>query len=277
MTLSAKVTLQAHLKKTWQGRIGKILISLVGLLALIILLSWLLLPVYVKRVAVEQVQQQLGRKLAIGEVRFSPFALALTANDVSLYEPDQRSPALSLKTLVLNLSLSSAWHRALVIDEVRLTAPQVHVVRTSADGYGRYNFSDILDKLAAQPKSDAPFRFSLANLQLQNGSILFDDKVLEKHIKIDELQIAVPFLSNFPKEVNSFVQPMLSAKINGTPFDLKARSKPFVDSLDTTLAIDIDRLNVPAYIAYIPVPLPLKIQSAQLSTKLDLTFSRKKN
>lgn len=277
MTLSAKVTLQAHLKKTWQGRIGKILISLVGLLALIILLSWLLLPVYVKRVAVEQVQQQLGRKLAIGEVRFSPFALALTANDVSLYEPDQRSPALSLKTLVLNLSLSSAWHRALVIDEVRLTAPQVHVVRTSADGYGRYNFSDILDKLAAQPKSDAPFRFSLANLQLQNGSIVFDDKVLEKHIKIDELQIAVPFLSNFPKEVNSFVQPMLSAKINGTPFDLKARSKPFVDSLDTTLAIDIDRLNVPAYIAYIPVPLPLKIQSAQLSTKLDLTFSRKKN
>ncbi|MDY7536877.1 DUF748 domain-containing protein [Undibacterium sp. RTI2.1] len=277
MTLSAKVTLQAHLKKTWQGRIGKIIISLVGLLALIILLSWLLLPVYAKRVAVEQVQQQLGRKLAIGEIRFSPFTLALTANDISLYEPDQRSPALSLKTLVLNLSLSSAWHRALVIDEVRLTAPQVHVVRTSADAYGRYNFSDILDKLAAQPKSDAPFRFSLANLQLQNGSIVFDDKVLGKHIKIDELQIAVPFLSNFPKEVNSFIQPMLSAKINGTPFDLKARSKPFVDSLDTTLAIDIDRLNVPAYVAYIPVPLPLKIQSAQLSTKLDLTFSRKKN
>ncbi|MFZ6844440.1 DUF748 domain-containing protein [Undibacterium sp. RuTC16W] len=282
MTTSAKATLQTslqtQLKKIWQGRTGKILISLLSALLLLAAFSWLLLPAYVERVATEQVQQQLGRKLEIGAIRFSPFALALTADQVTLFEADQKTAAVSIKSLLLNLSLSSAWRQALVIDEVRLSEPHIHLVRTSGKDYGRYNFSDIIDKLAAQPKSQgAPLRFSLANVQVQNGHIVFDDQVVTKQTNIDALQIAVPFLSNFPTEVNSFVQPMLSAKINGTPFELKARSKPFADSLDTTLAIDIDRLDVPTYIAYVPVPLPLKIQSAKLSSKLDLVFSRQQH
>ncbi|MCU6432944.1 DUF748 domain-containing protein [Undibacterium sp. Jales W-56] len=280
MTTSARAnlpsSLQAHLKKSWQSRIGKILISLACLLILLASLSWLFLPSYVKRIATEQVQQQLGRKLEIGAMHFSPFALAMTADHLTLYEADQKTVAVSVKNLLLNLSLSSAWHRALVIDEIRLGDPYVHLARTSAEDYGRYNFSDIIDKIAAQPKSSsAPLRFSLANVQLQNGSITFDDQVVKKQTRIEALQIALPFLSNFPTEVNSFVQPMLSAKINGTPFELKARSKPFVDSLDTTLAIDIDQLDVPNYLAYVPIPMPLKIHSAKLSTRLDLVFSRK--
>ncbi|MFZ6673785.1 DUF748 domain-containing protein [Undibacterium sp. Xuan67W] len=282
MTTSAKATLQtslqAQLKKIWQGRTRKILISLLSALLLLAALSWLLLPSYVQRIATEQVQQQLGRKLEIGAIRFSPFTLALTADQVTLFEADQKTAAVSIKSLLLNLSLSSAWHQALVIDEVKLSEPHIHLVRTSGKDYGRYNFSDIIDKLAAQPKSQRdPLRFSLANVQVQNGRIVFDDQVVTKQTHIEALQIAVPFLSNFPTEVNSFVQPMLSAKINGTAFELKARSKPFADSLDTTLAIDIDRLDVPTYIAYVPVPLPLKIQSAKLSSKLDLVFSRQQH
>lgn len=256
-------------------RIKRIALVFFVLVSFLMALSWSLLPSYVKRMATEQAQQQLGRKLEIAEISFSPLSLTLTAKGVSLFEVDQKTPMLTLKNADLSLSISSLFHLALVMDEVQLDEPSLHVVRTSADGYGQYNFSDILDRVAAMPKSSSPFHFSFANVQVQGGQIKFDDVVLDKHIQVDALQIGLPFLSNFPKSTNSFVQPSLSAKINGTTFALKGRSKPFIDSLETSLAIDIDQLDLPSYVAYVPLPLPVTPQSAKLSTKLDLIFSRK--
>lgn len=255
--------------------LGRWAAGLFGLLVLLIVLSWAFLPGLVKRIAAEQVQQQIGRKLDMDDIRFSPFRLALTIDGLRLYEADQHTAAVKVRELVLNLSLASLFRQALIIDEVNVKEPYVHIVRTSGDGYGRYNFTDILDKVAAMPKSDTPARFSLANLQLEGGKIDIDDKVVNEQFKIEALQIGVPFASNFPNQVDSFVEPMLSAKVNGSPFSLKGRAKPFTSSLDTALAIDFDKLDLTQYLPYVPVSLPVKVQSAKLSTKLDLIFSRK--
>ncbi|MDO8652355.1 MAG: DUF748 domain-containing protein [Undibacterium sp.] len=262
-------------QQSWQGRTRKFALGLLLITLFLILMSWLILPSYVKRLATEQVQQQLGRKLEITEISFSPLTLNLKASGVTLFEPDQKTPALSLKSAVLNLSLTSLWHAALVMDEIQLEQPVLHLVRTSVNGYGRYNFSDIVDRVVAMPKSAAPFLFSLANVQVQSGSIQFDDQVSGKQFQVDALSLGLPFVSNFPTSVNSFVLPQFSAKLNGRPFSLKGRSKPFIDSLDTALAIDIDQLDLASYIAYLPVPLPVQVESAKLTTKLDLVFSRK--
>ncbi|HTD04198.1 DUF748 domain-containing protein [Undibacterium sp.] len=246
---------------------------------LLLVVSWLAVPHFVNQIATEQVQKQLGRKLSIGELHFSPLQLALTANDVRLYEPDQATTMLTVKSVVMNLSLSSLFRQALVMDEIKLVSPFVHIVRTAGDGYGRYNFSDILERIAAMPKStsDKPFRFSLANVQLQDGGVQFDDKVVDEHVKVEALQLALPFLSNFPSSINSYVLPLLSARINGTPFSLKGRTKPFEPTLDTSLALDVEQLDLASYMAYSPVALPVKLQSAKLTTRLDLVFSRQKD
>lgn len=264
-----------QLQQFWQGRTKKLVLGFLLTLLLLIAMSWLLLPSYVKRVAAEQVQQQLGRKLEIADLSFSPFALKLSANGITLYEADQKTPALTLKGAILNLSASSLWHTALVMDEVQLEQPILHLVRTSADGYGHYNFSDIVDRVAAMPKSATPLLFSLANVQVHDGAIQFDDNVLGKHMQVDALSLGLPFVSNFPASVDSFVLPQFSARLNGTAFSLKGRSKPFIDSLDTALAIDIDHLDLASYVAYLPLSLPVQVESAKLTTKLDLLFSRK--
>ncbi|MFZ6774783.1 DUF748 domain-containing protein [Undibacterium sp. SXout7W] len=255
--------------------LGRWLAGLMALLLFCAVTSWTFLPSLVKRVAAEQTMQQIGRKLEIAEAHFSPFTLTLTLDGVSLYEADQRTPAFKVKQLVLNLSLASLFRQALIVDEVRVDTPYAHIIRTSGDGYGHYNFNDILDKIAAMPKSDTPFRFSLANLQINNGLIEFDDEVVDRHVNIDALKLGVPFLSNFPNQVNSFVEPLLSARINGSTLTLKGRAKPFTSTLDTSLAIDLEQLDLASYVPYVPVPLPVQIQSAKLSTKLDLIFSRK--
>ncbi|MFZ6734511.1 DUF748 domain-containing protein [Undibacterium sp. Ji42W] len=269
-TIKQKLT---NANQRWH--LGRWAAGLVGMFFLLAALSWIFLPGIVKRTAVEQVQQQIGRKLDMTDIRFSPFKLALTIDGLILYEVDQRTPAVKIKELVLNLSLASLFRKALIVDEVRLTEPYVHIVRTPGEGYGRYNFSDIFEKIAAIPKSDSPARFSLANLQLAGGRIEIDDKVVNEQFKIEALQIGVPFVSNFPNQVESFVEPLLSAKINGSNFVLKGRAKPFTNNLDTSLAIDLDKLDLTQYMPYVPVALPVEIKSAKLSTKLDLIFSRK--
>ena len=266
-----------HPRALWQlRRVRWSVYGAVTLLALA-LISALALPSLIKRIAIEQTQEKIGRKLSIGDVKFNPFILALTVNDLTLYEADQTTIAFSAKEVLVNASITSALRLAAVLDEVKLVAPNVHLVRLSNEGIGRYNFSDILDRIEAMPKSDSPTLFSLANLQLVNGMISFDDKVTEKRIDIRALNLGVPLLSNLPGNIDTFVQPHLSATINGTPLQLKGRSKPFSSTEETVLAIDIDKLDLVNYLPFVPVTLPVKVQSALLSTKLDLSFSRADN
>ncbi|WP_034298606.1 DUF748 domain-containing protein [Herbaspirillum sp. RV1423] len=266
-----------HPRPAWQIRTLRWSAYTIGVLLLLALISWLALPPLVKKIAVDQTQERIGRKLSIGDLSFNPFILALRVHDVTLYEPDQQTAAFSAKELVVNASSTSLLRLAAILDEVKLIEPKVHVVRLSNEGIGRYNFSDIIDRILAMPKSEGETFFSLANLQLQNGAILFNDKVTGKTIDIRALNIGVPFVSNLPRNVDTFVQPVLSMTVNGTPFTLKGRSKPFASSLDTTLAIDIDKLDVASYLPFSPVALPVKLESAMLSTQLDLTFSRDKD
>ncbi|NKI72678.1 DUF748 domain-containing protein [Collimonas pratensis] len=249
----------------------------VAVLLVLALISWLAVPPVAKHLVEQQVEAQIGRKASVGKIAFNPLNLTLTASDFTLYEPDKTTPAFSASTLLVNASFASLFRLAPVLDEAQLINPKLHIVRTSADGIGRYNFSDVIDRILAMPKSDKPAQFSVSNIQLQNGAIKFDDKVTGKLVDIEALNIGLPYISNFASKVDTFVQPHISAKINGTPFDLKGRSKPFAGSLETSLAIDIDQLDVASYVAFSPVALPLAIQSAKLSTKLDLTFIRNKD
>ena len=242
------------------------------------LISWLIVPPLTKHLVEEQIQTQIGRKATIDKIDFNPFTFTLTVSNFTLYEPNKITPALSAKSLLLNTSWGSLLHLAPVINEIKLVNPDVHLIRTSAQSVGRYNFSDIIDRILAMPKDKdtKPTLFSIANIQLINGNIKFDDQVTNKQINIQALNIGLPFISNFPNKVDTFVQPHLSAVINGAPFNLKGRTKPFANNQDTTLALDIDQLDVASYVPFSPVALPLSIQSSKLSTKLDLTFTRNK-
>ena len=251
-------------------------ITVVTLLVLA-LISWLAVPPVAKHLVEQQIETQIGRKATVGKIAFNPFTLTLTAADFTLYEQDKTTAAFSAKTLLLNTSYASLFRLAPVLNEAKLVNPNLHIVRTSADGIGRYNFSDIIDRILAKPKSDKPALFSVSNIQLENGVVKFDDKVTNKLVDIQALNIGLPYISNFPSKIDTFVQPHVSARINGTPFDLKGRSKPFAGSLETALAIDIEQLDVASYVAFSPVALPLAIQSTKLSTKLDLSFLRSKD
>jgi hypothetical protein len=65
---------------------------------------------------------------------------------------------------------------------------------------------------------------------------------------------------------------MISLKINGAPYVIQGKTKPFIESQETDIDIDIKDIDLPYYLAYLPMKTPYNIQSGFLTTKLKLTF-----
>ncbi|HMF42201.1 MAG TPA: DUF748 domain-containing protein [Polyangia bacterium] len=250
--------------------------------------GFLVAPPIARHVAQKQLGELLGRKVTIGRLRINPLALSVTVGDFRIYEPDQTTPFLGFSRLYVNAEISSVFRRAPVIKEIALESLHIHLVRTKAtadawaDVGAAYNFSDIVARLEAMPKSpeppappDAPPpRFSLNNIHVSDLAIVFDDLPSGDHHEITDLAVGVPFVSTLPVYVDSFVEPGFSVRIDGTPFAIKGRTKPFKDSLETVLELRLNALDLTRYVPFVPVRLPFAVTSARLSLALDVAFVR---
>lgn len=255
--------------------------------------GFFVIPPLARHVAQTQLTQVLGRKVVIDRIRVNPFALSAAVEGLHVFESDTTTPFVDLRRFFVNAQLSSIWRRAPVIKEVTLDGLRVHVERRRATpaGWGdltAYNFSDILAHLAASPPSpappprppapadSAPPRFSINNIRVTDGALVFDDRPLASHHEISALTIGVPFVSTLPIFIDSFVEPGLSVRVDGTPFVVKGRSKPFKDSLETVLELRLDALDLTQYVPFVPLDLPFIVDSARLTVALDVAFLRPK-
>jgi hypothetical protein len=260
-----------------------------GTVALIALLGFVVAPPIARHVAEKQVGELLGRKVGIGRIRINPFALSLAVENFQIFEADGATPFLGFSRLFVNAQISSVFRRAPVIQEIALESLRLHVVRTRAtadawaDVGAAYNFSDIVARLAAMPKSPepppppasaAPPRFSLNNIHVDDAALTFDDRPTGDHHEVTGLAVGVPFVSTLPVYLDSFVEPGLRVAIDGTPFAIQGRTKPFQDSLETVLELRLQALDLTRYLPFVPMRLPFAVESARLSLALDVGFVR---
>ena len=91
------------------------------------------------------------------------------------------------------------------------------------------------------------------------------------------MKIGVPFISSIPSHVEIKVQPAFYALVNGAPFQIDGETKPFKDSRESTIHLNIDKLQIPKYVEYSPVELNFKVPSGQLNSKLTVTFRTSKD
>jgi Domain of Unknown Function (DUF748) len=256
--------------------------------AVFALLGFVVVPPVAKHVAQKQLGELLGRRVDIGRIRVNPFALSVAVEDFQIFEADGATPFLGFGRFYVNAQMSSVFRRAPVIQELRLESLRLHVVRTKAtsdawaDVGSAYNFSDIVARLTARPKvpqppeaPDAPPpRFSLNNIRISDGAVIFDDRPLGEHHEVTGLSVGVPFVSTLPVYLDSFVEPGLSVRVDGTPFTVAGRTKPFKDSLETVLELRVQALDLTRYVPFVPMRLPFSVESALLTLALDIGFVR---
>ncbi|WP_051294074.1 DUF748 domain-containing protein [Pseudoduganella violaceinigra] len=248
--------------------------TLAGLLLAYTGIGFLAVPAIVKSQAAKQAAEKLHRQLSIEDVSFNPFTLAASVQGLKIMEPDGSTAFASFDRLGLDLSWQSLTRMAPVVQEVRLTKPYVHLVR-NADN--RYNIDDILQLAASQPPSPEPARFSVNNIQLEGGSLSFEDKPAGVTHKVQELKLGLPFVSSLPADVTIFVEPLFSANINGAPLLLKGKARPFAEPKDYALDLKLDKVDVTNYLGYLPFKPGFKLPSAHLEAQLKLTVVQPKD
>lgn len=248
-----------------------------GIIAVFGVVGYFTVPAVLKHYAVDKLSAYLERPVSVGGVSFNPYTLRLDLHQVHIGDKTPGQPFVDIGELRVNASWSSLFRFAPVIGELYVDTPVVNIVRTAPQ---RFNFSDIIDRATSGPPSpepSKPARFALNNVQIKNGTIRFDDAYQnEKHV-VDNLQVGVPFIANLPADTDIFVQPLLQASVDGSPLHISGQTKPFANSLESTVDIKLDRLDVPKYLGYSPVTVPAQIKSAAVSTDLKLKFTRDKN
>lgn len=249
--------------------------SLAGLL-LLWLLTWLAVPPIVKSQAEQRLSSLLGRELRIGRIGFSPWSLTLTVEKLTLASATGAGavPQLSIDRILVNADLRSVLRLAPVIEALEVDTPVLRLARV-ADG--RYDVDDIVERFAQAPAApqdgDEPMRFALYNLKLHNGSVEFDDRPVQRLHRLQELQVALPFLSNLPDHIGVDVLPRVAFKLNGAAFDSGAQSKPFAQDRASQIDLRITGLDLAPWLPYVPAALPLKPTQGTLATQLQVQFT----
>ena len=256
------------------AKVKKYALRILAVITLVGLIGFFVLPPIVKSVVLDKLAEALHRPVTLKRVSINPYTLSVSLESVAIHERDGKAVFAGFDSLYLNIESSSLFRRGLVVGEIRLVNPKLNIVRLSDK---RYNFSDLVDEMAAKPKSNepAPF-FSLNNIQLSGGEIEFEDQpVHDKHV-VSAINLTLPFISNMAYAVESFVEPSFSAHINGAPLQIKGKSKPFANSLESELSLNLDDLQLAKYLEYSPVELPIKIKTGVLDTNLRLVFRQEK-
>ena len=231
-------------------------------------------PPLLKSYLTSSLSKKLGRTISIGAVNMNPLTLSLSLKDFTLSEGDGKTPFVTFKEAYANAQLASLVFGGPVLAEVRLTEPRINLVRRADN---TYNFQDLITRLKPAPggpkkKTSKPLRFSFNNIRILSGRIDFDDRPATRKHTIQDLNVAIPFLSNLPYRVDDYVLPELSALINGAPFRLDGRSKPFEADQESSLNLKVSKLALTEYLAYVPKKLYFSLPAGTLDADLKISF-----
>jgi len=219
------------------------------------------LPYVLKYVLTSQLTKLLHRETTVQEVRFNPFYLTLQVKGFALKDRNGTDPFVSFEELALDLEAASIWERGPIVRDIVLKTPRLSVVRNDDLSY---NFSDLLEEFTAKPEpqpepqpATEPLRFSFNNIRLENGRIDFDDRPKRAQHTVANLNLGLPFFSNLPYDVDVYTEPSFAVNVNGTPIELTGRSKPLSDSRETSLDVNINNVDLPKYLEYVPADFAL--------------------
>ncbi len=236
-------------------------------------LGYFVAPPVLKSVLLKQLSQELHRNVTIDSIDINPYALSAKVSGVKVVDHSGKE-VVGFDELFVNVSSASLYRRGIVVDEIRLQGPRVSVSRL-ADG--KYDISDLLDEWMKPSEPSPTPRFSLNNIQVLDGKLSFDDQPVGKQHQIHDLNIKLPFISSLPYLADVIVQPHFSAVVNDSPLLLEGKSKPFSESRESELSLDLDRLDLAGLKSYLPATLPFSLESATVDTELKLVFKQLPN
>jgi uncharacterized protein involved in outer membrane biogenesis len=263
------------------SRNKKIAVIATVILILYSLTGFLAVPYLIQKLLPEKLGKALQRPVSIQAVRFNPYTLSLSVEGFKVMEKSDSKTFLSFHNLFVNVQLSSLSRLGLVIKEITLDKPSIHITRISDH---IFNFSDLLEKSGnggvskpSEKKTTPPLLFSIHDIQVVDGKIEVEDQVARKTHTISNLSFSLPFISSFKKYHETDAKPELKVRINDTQLTADVQTKPFTDSMETILNLNMIGIDLPRYFDYLPVHPGFILTRGLLDIRSSILFLQHKN
>ncbi|MER2513061.1 MAG: DUF748 domain-containing protein [Nitrosomonas ureae] len=258
-------------------RLGISLGVIAVLIILLAAISYFWLPGYAKSQLEIRLSELLQRPVTVASIEIKPHTLELIVHGFQVGvkadtgEPDKS--LFSFDRLYIDLSIKSLKQRAPVITAIALTNPKFRLVRETKD---QLNISDLLEKFSqpSDEKDDGGARFSISNITIQEGYFEFLDRHMQADHQITEINLGIPVIANFDSALEHWIEPHFSAKINGSPFALEGKLRPFTVPQEATLALKFNKIDLSEFNRYAPLPQGISLLSGFLDSDLLLTFTQ---
>ncbi len=239
-------------------------------------------PQRIKAAVVPVAEKALHRKVALGDINIGLTGIKL--KNLTIDEQDGKTPFVSADDLVLRYKLWPLLKKKIVISEVRLDHPVIHVIR-KADG--QFNFSDLIaaksgsngGKSTAAPsapqaagKSGASVNLLVSDVSIAGGEIVFEDYAAPFsrpfQYTLTNLSLNASDISltrSFPFKID--------ARLKDTPVAISGSINPA--TLDASGKMRLDPLDVTAFLPYYRDRIPGRLDSAKIRADFSFTGNKK--
>jgi hypothetical protein len=254
---------------------------LVILIVLFGLLGYFWLPGYAKSKLETELSEIVHRPVSVQSIDIQPFSLELIVRGFRIGKKvengDTDNVLFSVGELYVNISTASIAHRAPVVSSVTIKEPMLYLVR---EGENRFNVSDLVEEFSEKPedesdkKDDSKAMFSISNIVIESGHFEFIDHSKNSHQKISEINLGIPFISNFENDLKTWIKPYFNAKVNGSPFVLSGKVRPFSGKREATLDLKLNNIDLMQIDEYSPIPLGISLLSGYFDSDLQLIYTQ---
>jgi hypothetical protein len=251
-----------------------------GFIALWAVVAGLVLPPIIRHVTEQQLSAKLGSTCTLEKVRFNPFTLRLTAENLRIPLPDGEE-CFNLERFEVRVNPAGIYRLAPVLSDLKLTSPHLEM-QLHKDG------TLSLADLAPVPQEASPdgtqqpqphkstteeqewnlFGVMLTDLEISGGLLHFRDDIRETEHTVADLGFYVPFTSTLKRHREHSITPYLEAVINGRPLRVDGRLAPFAEQLHTEFDIRLDNLDLVRFQPYVQPFTSATLHNGQFSTNL---------
>ena len=154
------------------------------------------------------------------------------------------------------------------------------MLRLVREGENRFSITDLIEEFLEQPeddskkKDDSKTMFSVSNIVIEGGHFEFVDQFKKSHQKVSEINLGIPFVSNFESHQKTWIEPYFNAMVNGAPFALNGKLRPFLGKREAILELKLDNIDLTRIDKYSPIPIGISLVSGYFDSDVRLTYTQ---
>jgi len=179
-----------------------VVLSLVAALAIVYAIASGLADRWARRTIVEQLERNTGARVELGNFHFGWRLLTARFDGLTLHgrEAAGSPPLFHADVLLFDIHVDSFWGRKISLGEVQMSHFSAHV-QVEKDGSTNIPGPKVVAPKTGAPDVQSLFDLKVAQLRLEDGSILWNDKRIPIQAKGGNFEFTMNYTSESDKPI----------------------------------------------------------------------------